>query len=365
MEFQHIAERFQITDKIVAVNEIHSGNINRTYLVAVEDANGAEKKYVFQRINTFVFKQPDEVMENILKVTEHIKQKLLAETGSYDRRVLSFLRSVNGDPYYYTSEHHFWRVYEYVDNSRAYDMVNEPKQFFEAGYSFGEFQSWLSDFSAETLHEIIPHFHDTPVRYTDFRHAVRMNVKDRRAEVQEEIDFLLARERECNVIMRGLRRGKLPWRVTHNDTKINNILFDLDSQEAICVIDLDTVMPGSSLFDFGDAVRYGASTAAEDERDLSKVSLSTELYEQFTSGFLKGAGGLLDESEVDLLLTSVKIMTLELAVRFLTDYLNGDVYFKTTCEDHNLVRARTQIQLVKDMEQKWSVLCDITQRCRE
>lgn len=359
MDFQQIASQFGLTDPVTDWEEMRSGNINRTCLVTIGD-----RQYIFQRINTYVFKKPAEVMENIMNVTEHIKKKLLAETGSYDRRVLSFLKTKCGKPYYYTGNHHFWRVYEYVDNAVAYDQVKQPKQFYEAGYSFGEFQAWLSDFPAETLHEIIPHFHDTPVRFQDLRNAVEMNAAGRCAEVEEEIRFLLDRERESRVLMDALHDGRLPWRVTHNDTKINNILFDKESQEAICVIDLDTVMPGTSLFDFGDAVRYGASTAVEDERDLSKVSLSIELYEQFTRGFLKGAGGLLHENEVEMLLPSVKVMTLELAVRFLTDYLNGDLYFKTCSKDHNLVRTRTQIQLVKDMEAKWDELRAVTERCR-
>lgn len=363
MEFQQIASHFGITDPVIATKEIHSGNINRTYLVTVKTAE-TQRQYVFQRINTYVFKQPQEVMENILSVTEYIKKKLLAQTGSYDRRVLSFLTGADGKPYHYTSDHHFWRVYEYVDNAVAYDMVQRPEQFFEAGFSFGEFQAWLSDFPAETLSEIIPNFHNTPARYRDFHEVVERDVVSRRNGVEAEIEFLLEREAECGVLMDGLHAGSLPWRVTHNDTKINNILFDTNSDRAICVIDLDTVMPGTSLFDFGDAVRYGASTAAEDERDLSKVSLNAELYEQFTRGFLRGAHGLLHPNETELLLTSVKVMTLELAVRFLTDYLNGDKYFKVRYDDHNLVRARTQIRLVQDMEANWDVLEEITRRCR-
>ncbi len=364
MDFQPIAAHFGITDPVVSFEEIHAGNINHTYLITVDTA-GKQRQYVFQRINTFVFKNPTEVMANILRVTEHIKKKLLAETGSYERRVLSFLCAEDGQPYYYTSEHHFWRVYEYIDKSQAYNMVRDSHQFYEAGFSFGEFQAWLSDFPAETLHEIIPHFHDTPSRFADFKAALKADEKSRRQEVEPEIQFLLAREQEGGALMAALNDGRLPWRVTHNDTKINNILFDDATQKAICVIDLDTVMPGSSLFDFGDAVRYGASTAAEDERDLTKVSLSTELYEQFTRGFLKGAGGVLRANEEEFLLTSVKVMTLELAVRFLTDYLNGDVYFKTNSPDHNLVRTRTQIRLVQDMEDKWNQLTEITKRCRE
>ena len=359
MQFEALAKQFGITAPITAVTEIHSGNINRTYLVTA-----GERQYVFQDINTYVFKKPDEVMANILKVTEHIKRKLLATAGTYERRVLSFLCATDGKPYCYTGGNHFWRVYEYVDNAVAYDLVDDPVRFYEAGCSFGEFQAWLADFPAETLTEILPHFHDTPARYADFRRAVQEDVAGRRAEVEDEIRFLLEREAECGVLMDGLRTGRLPWRVTHNDTKINNILFDADTDKAICVIDLDTVMPGTSLFDFGDAVRYGASTALEDERDLSKVSLNTALYEQFTRGFLKGAHGLLHQNEEELLLHSVKIMALELAARFLGDYLNGDVYFKTDFPDHNVVRARTQIRLAQDIENKWDELCEITQRCR-
>ncbi len=361
--FQQIASCFGITDPIIAQEEIHSGNINRTYLITVQGADRT-RQYVLQRINTYVFKKPQSVMANILSVTEHIKKKLLEKTGSYDRRVLSFLRTADGKPYYYTSQRHFWRAYEYVDRSHAYNAVQTPTQFYEAGYAFGEFQAWLSDFPAATLHDIIPHFHDTPVRYQDLYAALERDADGRSAEVQEEIDFLLAREGECSILMDGLRDGRLPWRVTHNDTKINNVLFDVDTQKAICVIDLDTVMPGTSLFDFGDAVRYGASTAAEDERDLSKVSLDVNLYEQFTRGFLRGTNDLLDNNEEELLLQSVKVMTLELAVRFLTDYLNGDLYFKIDAPDHNLVRTRTQIRLVQDMEAKWEQLGKITRRCR-
>ncbi len=363
MEFQPVAAHFGLTGPVLDQREIHSGNINRTFLVTMGTPDGA-REYIFQCINTFVFKKPEEVMANILSVTEHIKEKLLERTGSYDRRVLSFLRSADGYPYYYTDKHHFWRAYEYVNNTVAYDMVQQPEQFYEAGYSFGEFQAWLADFPAESLSEIIPRFHNTPSRYADLRQAVAADVAGRCANVKEELRFLLEREQDCNVLMDGLNSGTLPWRVTHNDTKINNILFDTETQRAVCVIDLDTVMPGTVLFDFGDAVRYGASTAREDERDLSKVSLDTALYEQFTRGFLKGTDGLLHANEENLLLDSVKVMTLELAVRFLTDYLNGDTYFKTTSSDHNLVRTHTQIQLVKDMESKWQELCRITAQCR-
>lgn len=364
MDFQEIASHFGITDPILSAEEIHSGNINRTYLVTVKHPE-EEREYIFQRINTFVFTQPELVMSNILKVTQHIKQKLMAADGTYARRVLSFLTTPDGVPFYYTaSTKHVWRAYEYIANATAYNMVQTPEQFYEAGRSFGEFQGWLSDFPAQTLAEIIPNFHHTPKRFETFRAAVAADKAGRRAEVADEIEFLLNHEQECGIVVKALESGEIPYRVTHNDTKINNILFDEETNKGICVIDLDTVMPGSSLFDFGDAVRYGASTALEDERDLSKVSISLPLYEQFTKGFLEGVGGLLTEREVELLPYSVKIMALELASRFLADYLDGDVYFKTNCDDHNLVRARTQIQLAKDIEAKWDKLCEITAACR-
>ena len=365
MDFQPIADHFGITGVIAHAEEIHSGNINRTFLVAVQEGD-TQKEYVFQRINTFVFKKPEEVMDNILKVTEHIKQKLLAMNGCYDRRVLSFLVGKDGKPYCYTaSNKHFWRVYEYISHAVAYDQVVQPEMFYEAGRSFGEFQGWLSDFSAQSLFEIIPNFHNTPERFKTFRGAVERDTVGRRTQVEDEICFLLEREAECGVLTEKLKTGEIPYRVTHNDTKINNILFDNQTDKAICVIDLDTVMPGTALYDFGDAVRYGASTALEDERDLSKVSLDLELYEQFTKGFLESLGDSMTEAEIALLPQGVKIMTLELATRFLSDYLDGDIYFKTRSDDHNLVRARTQIQLVRDIEAKWEQLQQITARCCE
>lgn len=353
MNFQEIAAVFGITDPILDVEEIHSGNINRTYLVTVQCADGTQRQYIFQRINTFVFKQPESVMSNILAVTEHIKGKMVEDGGSYERRVLSFLTTTDGKPYYYSSAHHFFRVYEYVADSVAYNRVSTPAQFYEAGHEFGEFQGWLADFPVNTLSEIIPNFHNTPTRYAALRNAAKNDVRNRLIDVKEELNWLLEREEKCSRIVKALESGEIPVRVTHNDTKINNILFDLQTDKAICVIDLDTVMPGSSLYDFGDAIRFGACTTAEDEVDLSKVALDLNLYEQFTKGFVEGTGGLLQESEIALLPYGAFIMTVEVAVRFLTDYLEGDVYFKIRSQSHNLERARCQIRLAQDMEAKW------------
>lgn len=364
MSFQEIASQFGITAPIVAEEEICSGNINRTYLITVQEDQGTTKQYIFQLVNSYVFKQPKTVMSNILKVTEHIKRKLTEQSGSYDRRVLSFLTTSEGKPYYYTNTRHFYRVYEYVGNATAYNTAQTPEQFYEAGREFGQFQGWLSDFPADTLTEIIPNFHNTPVRFQALHEAIENDVAGRRASVEEEIRFLLDREEDCGVIVDALNSGRIPRRVTHNDTKINNILFDNHTDKAICVIDLDTVMPGSSAYDFGDAIRFGASTAPEDEADLSKVSLDLELYEAFTRGFIRGTNGLLSDAELELLPYGAYIMTLELITRFLTDYLNGDVYFKTTSPEHNLIRTRNQKRLLQDMEAKWAQMCEIVDKCR-
>ena len=364
MDFQEIALRFGITAPVIETEEIHSGNINRTYLITVQETEETRKQYIFQRINTFVFKQPEVVMDNIIRVTEHVKQKLVEQDGCYNRRVLSFLTTEDGKPYYYHSSHHFFRVYEYVANSYAPNKARTPEMFYEAGRGFGEFQGMLSDFPADTLAEIIPDFHNTPVRFEALKKAIEEDAAGRCAEVKKEIRFVMDRQDDCGIIVKALKEGRIPRRVTHNDTKINNILFDKTTEKALCVIDLDTVMPGASLYDFGDAVRFGASTAAEDERDLSKVSLDLDMYREFTRGFISGTHGLLSDEEFRLLPYGAYILTLELIIRFLTDYLNGDKYFKVDSPDHNLVRVRNQQRLLLDMEAKWAQMCEIAAESR-
>lgn len=302
MDFQRLGERFGISGRLAAWQEICAGNINRTYEVSFAPPEGGPcDKYIFQRINTYVFKNPEDVMHNILNVTEHIKKKLSEETGGYERRVLSFLTAEDGHPYLYTNDRDFWRVYRFVDDARAYDMIEKPVHFYEAGRAFGEFQGWLSDFPVGILVETIPHFHDTVRRMADFRRAVRENQAGRRDEAEDEIAFILDRENEAGTIVELLASGDIPYRVTHNDTKINNILFDAATDKALCVIDLDTVMPGTSVYDFGDAVRSGASTAREDEEDLSKVHFDLGMFERFTKGFLEETRGLLTPEEIRLL----------------------------------------------------------------
>ncbi len=352
---ESVVSCFVLPGHYVGYQPIRSGLINQTYLVTLED-DTSTYKYVFQKINTNVFKEPYHVMDNIIHITEHIKKHMLEADGTYSRRVLSFAMAKNGLPYHESEEHGFWRAYEYIDNSTAYDIAPDGDHFFEAGRAFGQFQLYLTDYDATTLYETIPNFHNTVSRVEAFREAIRNDAAGRLKDVAAEVDFLLARADEAHLIVDALQDGSIPYRVTHNDTKINNVLFDNNSDKAICVIDLDTVMPGSSLYDFGDAIRSGACAAAEDEPDLSKVEMDIEKYRLFTKGFMKGTHGLLTEKEIEMMPIGAKMMAYELAVRFLTDYLNGDVYFHTDYTDQNLLRTRTQIKLVSDMEKKMDAM---------
>ena len=356
LAMESIVSKFRIPGQYVEHQAIRSGLINQTYLVHLKDKDGSLYKYVFQRINTNVFREPYHVMDNIIHVTEHIKQHMIAEDGTYTRRVLSFALSKDGLPYYESEQDGFWRAYEFVDNSIAYNIAPSADHFFEAGYAFGRFQHYLNDYDATTLYDTIPNFHNTVVRVQALREAIENNVAGRLKDVSPEVDFLLARADEANLIVDALENGSIPYRVTHNDTKINNVLFDNDTDKAICVIDLDTVMPGSSLYDFGDAIRSGACAAAEDEPDLNKVEMDLNKYRLFTKGFIKGTHTLLTEKEIEMMPIGAKMMTYEVAVRFLTDYLNGDVYFHTDYSGQNLLRCRTQIKLVSDMEKKMEAM---------
>ncbi len=349
---EDIVAQFNIEGRYIDHQPIRSGLINQTFLVTIESPQGHNCRYIFQRINTNVFREPYHVMDNIIRVTEHIKQHMIETNGVYARRVLSFATSKDGAPYYESNEHGFWRAYEYVENSTAYNLAPSADHFFEAGRAFGEFQLYLTDYDATTLYETIPNFHNTVSRVADLKKAIAADTAGRLKDVQAEVDFLLAREREAGTLVEALENGKIPYRVTHNDTKINNVLFDNLTDKAICVIDLDTVMPGSSLYDFGDAVRSGACAAAEDEPDLNKVEIDLNKYRLFTKGFIKGTHSLLTREEIALMPISVKIMAYELATRFLTDYLNGDIYFHTDYNGQNLLRTRTQIKLVADVEKK-------------
>ncbi|MBR6708118.1 MAG: aminoglycoside phosphotransferase family protein, partial [Clostridia bacterium] len=319
------------------------------------------EKYVVQRINTSIFTRPDEVMENILGVTSFLKKKVAAAGGDPMREVLTVIPTVDGKSAYVDEAGGFWRAYLCITGATAHQSAT-PELFAAAARAFGNFQRLLADYPAEQLHETITNFHNTVSRFADFRAAVAENRSGRAERAAEEIAFAMAREEKCGFIMDGIASGELPLRVTHNDTKLNNVMLDDVNGEGVCVIDLDTVMPGSVLYDFGDAIRFGASSAAEDEADLDKVYLCPDLFEAFTAGFIEGLGGSLSEAELRALPMGAWMMTFEVGIRFLGDYLNGDVYFRTHYPEHNLVRARNQFKLAADIEAKMGQLNAIVEK---
>lgn len=338
-----------------------NGHINDTYLVTCDDA-GIEKKYILQRMNHSIFQNPSELMENVVGVTSYLQKIIKEKNGDPLRETLNVVKTKSGENYWEDSLHNFWRIFPFIENTFCLEQVENARDFYDCAVAFGDFQRQLADYPAETLHETIPFFHHTPTRFQTFQKAVKEDPLGRAGSVQAEIDFALAREADTRVLTDLLEKGELPLRVTHNDTKLNNILFDNDTRKALCIIDLDTVMPGLSLYDFGDSIRTGANTGAEDETDLSKIGLDLSLFETFTEGFLKGCAGSLTPLEIQLLPMGAKLMTYECGIRFLTDYLVGDVYFKIHRENHNLDRTRTQFKLVADMEQKWDEMAAIVAR---
>jgi len=320
-----------------------NGHINDTFLVV------SHRRYILQRMNTTVFPHPEQLMENILGVTEHIRAKATVDAK---RASLTVVPTLDGEAFMRDSKGSYWRLYDFVEGTVARDRVESVEDFRSCAEAFGRFQQMLADYPADKLHESIKNFHNTPWRYDNLMNAVHRDPCKRLAGVLCDVAFARERERFCETLERAREAGKLPLRVTHNDTKLNNILFDANTGAPVCVIDLDTVMPGYSVNDFGDSIRFGANTAAEDETDLSRVSLDLTLFEAYAEGFIAGCNGSLSDCELDLLPIGAIMMTLECGMRFLTDYLEGDVYFKIHRPNHNLDRARNQFALVSDMEQK-------------
>ena len=318
------------------------GHINHTLKLTTD--TGAE--YVLQQINTYVFKDPVRLMENVSAVTRFLHDRV-----EDPRHALHLLPTRDGAYYHIDPQGQYWRCYDFVGGF-CLDLPETDEDFYQSAIAFGRFQTLLSDFPAETLYETIPEFHNTTDRYRQFRESVAADAVGRAAGVKADIDFLLEREDLACTLQNMRQDGLLPLRVTHNDTKLNNVLLDRVTRKALCVLDLDTVMPGLSLYDFGDSIRFGAATAAEDELDLSKMSLDLHLFEVYTRGYLEAANALTD-TEIAMLPMGALAVTLELATRFLKDYLDGDLYFKTAYPEHNLVRARTQMKLAWDMQQKW------------
>ena len=345
---------FRIDSEVISVTPYGRGHINHTFLVTTAGAG----KYILQRINSTVFPDTDALMENIVNITSYLKEKITAEGGDPQRETLTVIMTKGQQSYYTDAEGNAWRMYLFIEDAETFEQAEDSEVFAQSGYACGRFQAMLTDYPAERLHEVLPDFHNTGKRYIDFEQAVEEDICHRAAGVEKEIAFLRARKEEMSVLGSLLKQGQLPLRVTHNDTKLNNVVFERTSHKALGLIDLDTVTPGLSVYDFGDAIRFGANTATEDERDEGKVSLSLELYRAYTEGFLKGCGGQLTKRELEMLPMGAKIMTIECGMRFLTDYLKGDVYYKTEYAEHNLVRCRTQLALVSDMERKWELMCE-------
>ena len=342
MPIEKVAFAFETCGTPVLCEEFGHGHINHTLKITTDTGN----VYVLQQINTYVFKDPIHLMDNVSMVTNYLRKKV-----EDPRMALHFIPTRDGKFYYEDDTHQFWRMYDFVGGF-CLDMPESDEDFYQSALAFGRFQLLLADYPAETLYETIPEFHNTIDRYRQLKESIAADVCGRLSGVQEEVAFALAQEEVGGTLQRMRESGELPLRVTHNDTKLNNVLLDSATRKSLCVLDLDTVMPGLSVHDFGDSIRFGAATAAEDERDLNKMTMDLHLFEVYTRGFLEAATTL-TEKEIEMLPMGALIMTLEVGIRFLKDYLDGDLYFKTAYPEHNLVRARTQLKLVADMQSKW------------
>ena len=337
-----------------------SGHINGTFSLTYKKTDGSIRKYILQKINTSIFTKPVELMHNIDKVTKYIR-KIAAEEGKDpERSTLHIIKTVTGELYTIDPDGDYWRAYNFIDGCVAYDKVEKPSDFYNAGVALGIFQKMLDQYPSNELVETIENFHNTPSRYRDFLRAVEEDRVGKCAGVQEEISFFQEREAFYSIITDRIADGSVPLRVTHNDTKLNNVLIDGQTGDVVCLIDMDTVMPGSALYDFGDSIRFGTNTAAEDEPDLGKVHFDLGLYREYTNGYLREMKEKLTETELRLLPESAILMTLECGMRFLGDHLNGDTYFAIHRPDHNLDRARTQIRLAAEMEQNLEKMRAIT-----
>ena len=335
------------TREIKSCEPYGNGHINDTFLVLTED-----KRYILQRINHVVFPHPEEIMENILGVTDHIRRKAKESGGDVERATLNVIKTLDGRDWFVDSIGCYWRLYDFVERTVSKDKADGVEDFKNCGRAFGRFQGLLSDFDASSLHEAIVDFHNTPVRFKNLLEAIKEDRVGRAGKVEKEIAFALEREDFAKILEEAHAAGLLPKRVTHNDTKLNNILFDSDGVTPVCVIDLDTIMAGYSVTDFGDSIRFGANTSDEGETDPEKISMDLTLFEAYSEGFIEGCEGRLTKSEIDLLPEGAMMMTFECGIRFLTDYLQGDVYFKIRRPEQNIERCRNQFALLADMERK-------------
>jgi len=362
---ERILDNFNIEGTLKEIKENHSGNINNTYIAVFQDEEGNEKKYLIQKINTTVFTEPYKLMKNIEGVTSYLKKQIVKDEDT-EHKVLEVVKTKDNKSLCYVDdngERDYYRIYEYIDNAISYDRSVDPEIVYNTGKAFGNFQKLLRNYPMNRLSETIKDFHSTDKRYQKLIDDIKIDSEGRVMEVAPEIVFILMREDIYSLITEELGTDELPYRVTHNDTKVNNVLMNKDTGDYLAVIDLDTVMPGSLLFDYGDGIRSTASNAKEDETDLSKVYLDLDLFKAYTDGYLSEMAPYMTYEEVSLMAESIRIITLELAIRFLNDYINGDTYFKTSYPKHNLDRARNQLALVVDIESKLDYMNDFIHEC--
>ncbi len=363
-DFAAIIKNFQFEGDFLDASPYGLGHINDTYAARLRQVNGLIHRYILQRINHNVFNKPEEMMQNIERVTHHLREKITATGGNSARETINLIPTEGGQSFYRTPEGNYWRALVFIEGAQTYQKPESTNHYYNASKAFGKFLSMLSDFSPGNLYATIPDFHHTGKRFEAVVESVERDAKNRAIFVKPEIEFVLNRAEETTVLVDLLERGKLPERVTHNDTKFDNVMIDDETGEGVCVIDLDTVMPGSSLYDFGDSVRFGANSAPEDERDLLKVFFDLEIFDRYARGYLDATREILTPTEVDYLPFSVKLMTFEQGMRFLTDHLNGDVYYKIHRTDHNLDRSRTQFKMVRDIEEKYNRMVQTIERYR-
>lgn len=349
---EDIGTQFAIRGELLEVREIKSGHINSTYRTSYLRPNGQTNRFILQSINRNVFKDPLAVMRNVEAVTRHINSRVLRLKKDLGGQTLSLFPARDGRFWVEDEEGAVWRCYNFIEGCVTYDVVENTRQAYQAARAFGSFQDLVSDLPADSIEETIPDFHDTPKRLARLMEVAAGDPKGRLASVRAEYDFICAREELTHRLVKHQESGAIPVRITHNDTKINNVMIDAELDEAVCVIDLDTVMPGLALYDFGDLARSATSPAAEDETDLEKVRMQMPMFEALVEGYLDAAASFLNKQEMALLVDSAMVITLEVGIRFLTDHLEGDVYFKTARDGHNLDRCRTQLTLVERMEEQ-------------
>lgn len=361
MEFSDILSNFAINGEFISCEPYGSGLINRTY-VAVYNEGGRRVRYIVQRINTNLFKNVDGLMNNIKLVTEFNRAEIMKRGGDPDRESLTLVPTENGGTYFRTEEGDCYRVYVFIENAKGYDVVEKPEHFYESAVAFGKFAMLLDRFDSSKLFEVLPDFHNTVKRFDNFKKSLEADKFNRAKDVKKEIEFALNREKITHTIVDLLASGKMPSRVTHNDTKLNNVLIDTRTDKAVSVIDLDTMMPGSICYDFGDSIRFGCNPCLEDTPETEKVIFNMPLFETYTKGYLSVFGDTITDIERKNLPMGAILMTYECGIRFLTDYLDGDVYFRKTREGQNIDRTRSQFKLVSDMEKRYDEMLSAVEK---